>query len=155
VKLVSEALSRECKAVQGAKVLVLGVAFKSDVDDARNSPAERVIELLQKAGALVRYHDPYVPVFRVGGDVFCEESCELHSIPLTKQQLAKSDVVVIVTAHKQGVDYKFVVEHAPLLVDSANATHGLDPDHRIVRVGAPAEFTKTVSRHNDTRKSKR
>ncbi|MGE5263864.1 MAG: nucleotide sugar dehydrogenase, partial [Acidobacteriota bacterium] len=62
VKLVGDALGHECKSINGSKILVLGVSFKRDVDDARNSPAERVIELLLERGALVRYHDPYVPV---------------------------------------------------------------------------------------------
>lgn len=136
VKLVSDALSRECKPVNGSKVLVLGVAFKRDVDDARNSPAGRVIELLLERGALVSYHDPYVPVFRVGSDVFHPEQTELKSVALTRQVLRGSDAVVIVTPHR-AVDYKLVVAHAPLIVDSANATAGMDHTQRIVRLGAP------------------
>lgn len=138
VKLTSDALSRECKSLNGAKILVLGVAFKRDVDDARNSPAERVIELLRSYGAQVRYHDPYVPTFRVGNDVFHRERLELKSAALTKQVLKESDAVVIVTAHKT-VDYKLVVANAPLIIDSANATKGLDHQQQIVRLGAPSK----------------
>jgi UDP-N-acetyl-D-glucosamine dehydrogenase len=136
IKLVSDALSRECKPVNGSKVLVVGVSFKRDVDDARNSPAERVIELLMERGALVSYHDPYVPVFRIGSDVFHRDQTELRSVALTRQVLRGSDAVVIVTPH-HSVDYKLVIAHAPLIVDSANATAGMDHTQRIVRLGAP------------------
>ncbi|MBI4789831.1 MAG: nucleotide sugar dehydrogenase [Chloroflexi bacterium] len=135
IKLVSDALSREGKPLNSAKVLVLGVSFKRDVDDARNSPAERVIELLLDRGAQVRYHDPYVPAFKVGGDVFHREKVELRSVSLTPQALRESDAVVIVTPHRS-LDYRLIVAHAPLIVDSANATAGLEHSQRIVRVGA-------------------
>ncbi len=142
LKLLSDALNRAGKSVQGAKILVLGVAFKRDVDDARNSPAERVIELLIERGAQVRYHDPYVPEFQVGDDVFHRERVELKSIPLTDAAVRASDAVVIVTAHR-AVDYKLAVEHAPLIVDSANATRGLGRAEKIVRLGAPSSNTST------------
>ncbi len=70
VDLVAQALSQQGKPLDGARVLILGVAFKRDIDDARNSPAERIIELLLKRGAEVSYSDPYVPRYRVGRDVF-------------------------------------------------------------------------------------
>ncbi len=136
VELTDDLLNRRGKALKGARVLVLGVAFKRDVDDARNSPAERVIEVLLERGARVSYHDPYVPTFRVGGDVFHREQTTLKSIALTRDTLRRSDVVVIVTAH-QKVNYRLVVAHAPLVVDSANATRGLGHAEKIARVGAP------------------
>ncbi|MCL5952847.1 MAG: nucleotide sugar dehydrogenase [Chloroflexi bacterium] len=136
VGLVNEALGKVCKPLQGARVLVLGVAFKHDVDDARNSPAERVIELLVERGAQVRYHDPYVPTFRVGGNVFHRPSVELNSVDLTPEVLRQSDAVVIVTPHSN-VDYAAVVAHAPLVVDSANATRDFGPTERIIRLGSP------------------
>ncbi len=136
VKLVSDALSRACQPMTGAKALVLGVAFKPNVDDARNSPAARVIELLLERGAQVQYHDPYVPTFRVGDNVFCRDCIELHSIPLTAEVAAASDVVVIVTAH-QKVDYSMVVAKAPLVVDSTNATRKVEHTDNVVRLGAP------------------
>ena len=147
VKLVSDALSRECKPVNGSKVLVLGVAFKKDVDDARNSPADRVIELLLERGAQVRYHDPHVPTFKVGGDVFHREQVELSSIPLTPQALRESDAVVIVTPHR-ALDYQMIVAHAPLIIDSANATAGLEHTQCIVRVGAPRSTNRSKIRSN-------
>ncbi len=137
LKLVNDGFSRACKSLNGAKVLVLGVAFKQDVDDARNSPAERVIELLLKGGAQVRYHDPYVPTFRVGDDVFYRERVQLDSVPLTPEVLRESDAVVIVTAHRKMVDYEMVVAHAPLVIDSANVTARLAHSQQVVRLGAP------------------
>ncbi|MGE5264493.1 MAG: UDP binding domain-containing protein, partial [Acidobacteriota bacterium] len=122
-----------------------GVSFKRDVDDARNSPAERVIELLLERGALVRYHDPYVPVFRVGSDVFQPQQIELKSVPLTRQALRGSDAVVIVTPHR-AVDYELVIAHSPLIVDSSSVTAGMDHARRIVRLGAPEHVGKTKIR---------
>jgi UDP-N-acetyl-D-glucosamine dehydrogenase len=136
VKLADDLLNSRSKSLKGAHVLVLGVAFKRDVDDARNSPAERVIEVMLERGARVSYHDPYVPTFRVGDDVFCREKVTLESVPLTRAALRRSDIVVIVTAHSQ-LNYRLVVENAPLVVDSCNATKGLGHAGKIARVGAP------------------
>ena len=136
VKLVEEALNQHRKSLNGARVLVLGVAFKRDIDDARNSPAERVIELLLDRSAKVSYHDPYVPAFHVGDDVFHREQTALKSVPLTRRTLQQSDVVVIVTGHKK-VNYRLVVADAPLVVDTANVTKGLGHAEKITRVGAP------------------
>ncbi len=136
VDLVAETLSRDGLPLKGARVLVLGVAFKPDVDDPRNSPAERVIELLLARGAEVRYHDPYIPRFTVGGDVFYRPNCTLDSVPLTDEELASADCVVIVTGHRS-VDYARVVQKAQRVVDCCNATRGTPPDRRVVRLGAP------------------
>ena len=137
VDLVSQALSLHGKPLRDARVLVLGVAFKPDIDDARNSPAERVIELLLSRGAQVVYHDPYVPRFQVGGDVFHRELVVLESVALTEEEIAAADCVVIVTNHRS-LDYEQVVRHANLVVDTRNITTGIS-DHRekIVRLGAP------------------
>jgi len=137
VDLVSRALSLHGKPLSGARVLVLGVAFKRDIDDARNSPAERVIELLLSRGAQVAYHDPYVPSFRVGGNVFHREPVPLESVELTEEELAAADCVVIVTDHRS-VDYERVVRHAKLVVDTRNTTAGVSGyGEKIVRLGAP------------------
>ena len=138
LKLTEELLNHKRKSLKGARVLVLGVAFKRNVDDARNSPAERVIELLLGHGARVSYHDPYVPEFHVGGDVFQREKTVLKSTPLTRTALAQSDVVVIVTAHGK-VNYRLVVANASLVVDTANVTKGLRGAGKIARVGAPLQ----------------
>ena len=136
VDLVVKGLSRRGKPLAGARVLVLGVAFKADIGDARNSPAERVIELLQGQGADVRYHDPYVPTYRVGGDVFQRKPLTLRSVALTDAELAAADAVAIVTGH-HNVDYAHVLAHASLVVDSCNVTQGLVGDAMVIRLGAP------------------
>jgi UDP-N-acetyl-D-glucosamine dehydrogenase len=136
VDLMSLALSQEGKPLAGAQVLILGVAFKPDIDDARNSPAERIIELLLKRGAHVSYSDPYVPRYRVGRDVFFRDERWLESLDLTDGVLAAADCVVIVAGH-QAVDYAQVVQQARLVVDTRNVTLGLRGSARVVRVGAP------------------
>ena len=136
VQLVTEALSQGGVPLKGAQVLVLGVAFKPDVDDARNSPAKRVIELLLRRGADVTYHDPYVPHFRVGDDVFHRDPVELSSVDLTQENVIGADCVVIVTGHRS-VDYREVVDHAARVVDTCNATAGLEVGReKVLRLGA-------------------
>jgi UDP-N-acetyl-D-glucosamine dehydrogenase len=138
VELATQALSQEGKPLDGARILVLGVAFKRDIDDARNSPAERIIELLLKHGARVSYHDPYVPRYRVGRDVFYPEERWFESVELTEETLAASDCVLIVAGH-HAADYARVMQHARLVVDAVNATHKLRGPARVVRVGAPPQ----------------
>jgi UDP-N-acetyl-D-glucosamine dehydrogenase len=139
VDLVAQALDRLHVAMSDATLLVLGVAFKRDVDDPRNSPAERVIELLLRRGAKVMYHDPYVPKFHVGGNVFYREPVALLSQPLTEDNLRKAHCAVIVTGHRV-VDYGFVVRTAPAVVDCCNATFAVDGDKRhVARLGVGAE----------------
>ncbi len=137
VDLTAQALSREGMPLEGAQVLVLGVAFKRDIDDARNSPAERIIELLLKRGASVSYNDPYVPRYRVGEDVFHPDERWLKSVELTDEVLAAADCVVIVAGH-QVTDYARVVQQARVVIDTVNATHGLSGSARVLRVGAPS-----------------
>jgi len=109
------------------RVLVLGVAFKRDVDDARCSPALRVIELLGRQRFEVLYHDPYIPQVEAGGRVF-------HSQPLTAALIAGVDCVLILTDHS-GVDYEAVVAAAPLVFDVRNATRAVAGGReRIVRL---------------------
>jgi UDP-N-acetyl-D-glucosamine dehydrogenase len=136
VELVTQVLGRKGKSLEGSRVLVLGVAFKPDVDDARNSPAERVIELLLKRRAEVSYSDPHVPRYRVGGDVFCPQEQWLEHVDLTDQALAESDCVVILANHRS-VDYARVLQKASIVVDTRNATQSLAGPAHVVRVGAP------------------
>ncbi|HJQ12683.1 MAG TPA: nucleotide sugar dehydrogenase [Gemmatimonadaceae bacterium] len=114
VRKVAQALNEERKAVNGSRVLVLGVAYKKDIDDMRESPALDVIRLLEQQGAEVRYHDPYVPRFR-------EDGHEHSSVPLSDEELMNSDAVVIVTDHTR-IDYQRVVHLAKVVVDTRNAT---------------------------------
>jgi UDP-N-acetyl-D-glucosamine dehydrogenase len=137
VELVTRSLDRRGRGLSGSHVLILGVAFKKDVDDARNSPAERIIELLLERGAVVHYSDPYVPRFRIGRNVFYQEERELRSEPLSEGLLEESNCVVIVADHSC-FDYPWVAEHCSLLVDTRNATAGIvDARADIVRLGAP------------------
>ena len=118
--LVGRALGRHGIAVRGARVLVLGVAFKRDIDDARNSPSERVIEALLEDGADVVYHDPYVPEFPVHSDFAARRRFRLRSQSLTDALLATVDCAVIVQAHS-GVDYAWIAQHARTVVDACGA----------------------------------
>jgi len=119
VQKVADALNEARKAVRGSRVLVLGVAYKRDIDDVRESPALDVIRLLEERGAHVEYHDPFVTEFREDGHV-------RKGVELSDEMLRWADAVVIVTDHKT-VDYQRVVDHATLLVDTRNVTATLTP----------------------------
>jgi len=137
VSRVIEALNDRGKSIRGAQVLVLGVAFKPNIEDARNSPAQRVIELLLGRGGRVQYNDPYVPRFRVGNDVFHKSGMTLESVELEAGLLVASDCVVITTGHSC-YDYDWIVREAPLVVDAVNATRQVrDGQDKVVRIGAP------------------
>ncbi len=118
--LVRSALGRQGMGIQGAKVLVLGVAFKKDIDDARNSPAERLIETLLDDGAEVVYHDPFVPEFPAHSDFVSRRPFRLHSVPLDDELLTAVDCAVIMQAHS-GIDYHHVVTKARSAVDACGA----------------------------------
>jgi UDP-N-acetyl-D-glucosamine dehydrogenase len=123
VQRTMEALNARGKALNGARVLLLGMAYKKDVDDVRESPSVRLVELLQERGAQVCYHDPYVPrVPRMR-----QHQLDMVSVPLTDEALATADAVIVATDHSS-VDYARVVERAPLVVDTRNAC-------RAIRVG--------------------
>jgi UDP-N-acetyl-D-glucosamine dehydrogenase len=136
VNLVADAANRDGRALGGAHVLILGVSFKREIDDARNSPAERVLELLVARRAIVSYHDPYVPHFRIGDSVFYRTPLDLDSVPLTPEIVRAADVIVIVTGHRV-VDYRMVLRHAKRVVDTSGVTAGLAPTPNVVRLGAP------------------
>jgi UDP-N-acetyl-D-glucosamine dehydrogenase len=125
VRAVRGALETVGKELEGASVLVLGVAYKRDVDDLRESPALVVIEMLQKSGAGVEYNDPYFPLVGRGR----RYDLQMRSTPL--EEVGRFDCVVIVTDHSN-YDYKAIVARAKLVVDSRNATRGLD-SAKIVR----------------------
>jgi UDP-N-acetyl-D-glucosamine dehydrogenase len=122
---VSGALNSHKKSVNGARVLVLGVAYKKDIDDLRESPSLTIIELLQKDGAQVSYHDPYFPFIGRGRKYDLQMKCaELKN-------LGQYDCVVIVTDHSD-YDFEGIVQEAQLVVDTRNATRGMDSP-KIVR----------------------
>jgi UDP-N-acetyl-D-glucosamine dehydrogenase len=113
VRKVAEALNGQGKAVRGAVVLVLGVAYKRDIDDIRESPALDIIRLLEGQGASVSYSDPHVPAF-------AEDGHEFRSVALDSKTVAAADCVMIVTDHS-AVDYRMIKRHARLVVDTRNA----------------------------------
>ena len=119
VSVITEALNRRRKSVNGSRVLVLGVSYKRDVNDARESPAIDIIHELEQREALVEYHDPYVARLDVSGRI-------MTSVPLDESRLKGADCVVIATDHS-GVDYKRVVDLASLVVDTRNVTRGVAP----------------------------
>ena len=122
---VSGALNGQKKSVNGSRVLVLGVAYKKDIDDLRESPSLTIIELLQKDGALVSYHDPYFPFIGKGRKYDLQMKCaEL-------KDLGQYDCVVIVTDHSD-YEYAKIVQEAQLVVDTRNATRGMNSP-KIVR----------------------
>ena len=115
-----EGLDRRGRSLQGARVLVLGVAYKRDTADIRESPALRILSLLNRTGAQVAYHDPHVPRLGQGRHY----RLDLESVPLTAETLGHVDAVLIVTDHST-IDYAMVVRHAPLVVDTRNATRDI------------------------------
>ena len=115
VSIVSDALNDESKAVRGAKIRVLGVAYKRDVDDMRESPALDVIQLLEERGANISYHDPHVSSLRLeNGKTYSSET-------LSNDWLNEADCVVIVTDHS-AYDWTRIVEHSQVIIDTRNAT---------------------------------
>ena len=123
VQLVADGLNDERKAMKGSNVLLLGVAYKKDINDVRESPALSIIDRLRAKGANVRYHDPFVAEVRFD-DAHTEAGGEpLTSVPLTNDELQGADCVIIVTDHSE-IDYKRVCSLAPLIVDTRNALNG-------------------------------
>jgi len=123
VQLVADGLNDESKAMKGSRILLLGVAYKKDIDDVRESPALSIIDRLRARGAAVRYHDPFVKEVHFD-DAHNEGGGEpLESVSLTDEELHASDCVVIVTDHS-GTDYQRVCRLCSLIVDTRNALNG-------------------------------
>jgi UDP-N-acetyl-D-glucosamine dehydrogenase len=113
VRKVADALNSRGRAVRGATVLVLGVAYKRNIEDLRESPALDIIRLLEQQGATVTYHDPHVPSFT-------EDGHQYRSVPLTPQSVEQADCVMVVTDHS-AIDFTMVKRHARLAVDTRHA----------------------------------
>jgi UDP-N-acetyl-D-glucosamine dehydrogenase len=126
VQRTAEALRAHGKRIEGANVLVLGVAYKPDIDDARESPALDVIAALDGAGARVSYSDPHIPSISAGGVRYASE-------PLTVDRLEEADCVLLVTNHRT-FDYGFIVRHTRLVVDTRNAFKGAAGGAELVRL---------------------
>lgn len=120
----SKILNRAKKSVNGSKVLILGVAYKQDIDDYRESPALRVIEELEKEGAYVTYYDPYVPEYSE------HEKIKYGEIELSSELLKSVDIVIITTAHSN-INYNFVQEHARFIFDTKNAMKDIENRNNI------------------------
>jgi len=123
VQLVADGLNDERKAMKGSRVLLLGVAYKKDIDDVRESPALSIIDRLRVKGADVRYHDPFVKEVSFDEAHTHADGELLQSVPLTDDELRSADCVIIVTDHSE-VDYKRVCALTPLIVDTRNALNG-------------------------------
>jgi UDP-N-acetyl-D-glucosamine dehydrogenase len=125
VERTGKILNRCKKTLNGARTLILGVAYKGDIDDYRESPAIRVIEQFEKAGSEVEYYDPFVREYSQKG------SLKASLAELSATQLQSADIVVITTNHTRGVDYNFVQAHAQFIFDTKNAMKDVKNRHNI------------------------
>jgi UDP-N-acetyl-D-glucosamine dehydrogenase len=113
VDRIMEILNERKKPLKGSRVLIVGIAYKKDVNDVRESPALEIVSVLRNRGAIVCYHDPYVSKVNVNGEV-------LQSVPLTGKKVSGADCVAIVTDHRS-IDYNLLVSNAALILDTRNA----------------------------------
>lgn len=123
-----QGLNGQGRPMKGAKVLVVGIAYKKDVDDTRESPSLKLIDLLMKRGAQVDYHDPHIPVMPKTR----RYQFNLRSVPLTPENLAAYDAVLIATDHSS-LDYEFIAAHASLVVDTRNVLPGMKDNPKLIR----------------------
>lgn len=129
VDLVTRGLNKHRKPVNGSKILIMGVAYKREIDDMRESPALGIIEKLQSLGANVQFHDPYVEEIHLEGN-----GHQMRGIELSGEVVSEADCVVIVTDHRK-IDYAWLTERANLVIDTRNATRGLsDFEEKIIRL---------------------
>ena len=120
VQKTGEVLNQQKKCLNGSKILILGVAYKRDVEDIRESPSIKIMELLKKEGAQVSYHDPYIPKL----PSMRKSSLCMESVALKETVLSKVDCVAIITDHSI-YDYQWIVDNARLIVDTRNATRNV------------------------------
>ena len=126
VRKITDALNTHKKCINGSKILILGVAYKENVGDIRESPALDIIEILCEKGAEIIYNDPYVPEIKLSVN-------EVSSVSLNEDLLSQADCVVITTAHST-YNYKWIVENTNLVVDTRNATKNLPDKHKIIKI---------------------
>jgi UDP-N-acetyl-D-glucosamine dehydrogenase len=139
--MVADGLNRASKSIRGSKIMILGVAYKKNVSDCRESPALDVMRLLSDKGAVLSYNDPLVPTLRLGGSV-------LNSIEASRAEIAKHDCVVILTDHSV-YDIPMIVDAAKLVVDTRNSTKNLHAyKDRIIKLGA-GNNVPSSSAHDD------
>jgi UDP-N-acetyl-D-glucosamine dehydrogenase len=143
--LVADGLNRSAKSIRNSKILVLGVAYKKDVSDCRESPALDVMRMLSEKGADLTYNDPYVPMLRLGKNT-------LESIELSQEAIGKQDCVIILTDHSE-YDFKQITATAQLLIDTRNATKDLHAfTNHIIKLGA-GNKSRAVSQQDGEHKS--
>lgn len=128
IERTAQALNDHGQSIRGARVLVIGLAYKKNVDDLRESPSLKLIDLLLQRGALVDYHDPYIPVMHHTR----RHQFDMRSVPLTPENLATYAIVIIATDHSC-LDYQSIVTHAPLIVDTRNAIPGRNHAEKVVK----------------------
>ncbi|MFQ5678403.1 MAG: nucleotide sugar dehydrogenase [Gemmatimonadota bacterium] len=127
---IAEALNREQKPVNGSRILLLGISYKADVEDTRESPALDILELLRGLGAVVSFHDPYVESVTL-------DELRLESVPLTEEVLRDADAVVVTTDHA-AVDYDRVVRHSRIVVDPRNVLKDRRGSAKVYPIAGPA-----------------
>ena len=123
VQLVADGLNDDRKAMKGSRILLLGVAYKRDIDDVRESPALSIIDRLRSKGCDVRYHDPFVRELKFDDAHTESGGGPLSSVELNDEEIRSTDCVLIVTNHTR-IDYRRIIELAPLIVDTRNALNG-------------------------------
>lgn len=127
VDKVTDALNAAVKSVNTARILVLGIAYKKDIDDVRESPALDIMRLLDRKGAALHYHDPFIPTCT-------EEPFDLASVALSAELLESMDCVILVTNHSQ-YDARWLVEHSKIFVDTRNVTKDVPAgDHPVIKL---------------------
>ena len=137
VSKVADALNGDSRAVRGSRIVVLGIAYKRNIDDMRESPALDIIRLLQNRGALVEYHDPFCPVIADDGHTSIK-SLPMHSVALDAERLGRADCVVIVTDHT-AFDFDAIGREARLVVDTRGVMRGRTTAARVVGLSGKAE----------------
>ena len=129
ISLLNSILNEKKKSLRGANLLLVGVAYKRDVDDYRESPSLKIISILRENGANVSYHDPFIPEIYLSA-----KGTYLQSVELTKENLAKADCTLIITDHSN-LDYQFIVDNAQVVLDTRNATKNVQKGReKIIRV---------------------
>ena len=113
VNKISNSLNNICKSVKKSKILILGISYKKNIDDARESPSLEIINLLLKMGGLIKYNDPYFPEF----PKFRKYDFSIESIPLKKEKIKKFDCIVLITDHDL-FDYELIEKNSKLIIDT-------------------------------------
>ena len=139
--MVADGLNQHSKSIRGSKIMILGVAYKKNVSDCRESPALDVMRLLSQKGAVLSYNDPFVPSLRLNGEA-------LRSVELSPESIANHDCLIILTDHSI-YDFRAIIASAKLVIDTRNATKGFDEfKDRIIKLGA-GNNAAVVGHHED------